>query len=166
MWSIEKSSITKAGIIIFFILFLGHFSIILGAPDIRLSAGQTLYVPVYSNIFTGPKQIPFHLAAILSIRNTDLSNSIKILSADYYDTKGKLLKRYFDKEIGLGPLESTFIYLSEDDNAGGFGANFIVRWVSSKEVNPPVVECLMVGMKSGQGVSFVNSGQIIKENTK
>jgi hypothetical protein len=98
-------------------------------------------VPVYSNIFSAPKQIPFNLAAILCIRNTDISNSIKIISADYYDTKGKLIRKYHDKEIILAPLESTYRYIPLDDTAGGFGANFIVKWTASKEATAPIVEC-------------------------
>ena len=136
------------------------------SSEYRLSIGQTLYVSVYSNIFSAPKQIPFNLATTLSIRNTDISNSIKIISADYYDTKGKLIRKYYEKDITLAPLESTYLYLPEDDTAGGFGANFIVKWSATKEVNAPIVECLMIGMKGGQGVSFVSAGQVIKENTK
>ena len=138
----------------------------LASSDYKLSDGQTLYVPVYSNIYSAPRQIPFNLAAILSIRNTDMNNPVKIIAADYYDTKGKLLRKYYDKEITLAPLESTYVYLPEDDTAGGFGANFIVRWTAAKEVNAPIIECLMIGMKGGQGISFVSPGQVIKENTK
>jgi hypothetical protein len=39
-----------------------------------LSAGQTVYVPIYSHIYSGLKGRPFNLAATLSIRNTDPSN--------------------------------------------------------------------------------------------
>jgi len=138
----------------------------LAAEEFKLSRGQTLYVPVYSNVFSAPKAVPFNLANILSIRNTDLSNPIKITSADYFDTKGKLLRKYYEKEIVLAPLESTYIYMPESDTAGGFGANFIVRWQSQKEVNAPIIECVMIGGKSGQGISFVSPGQVIKEDTK
>ena len=134
-------------------------------PD-DLSKGQVVYVPVYSNVFSSPKQVPFNLATILSIRNTDMSNSITILSADYYNTKGTLLKKYYQQAITLAPLESTYIYIPEEDTAGGFGANFIVRWTSPKEVNAPIIECVMIGSRSGQGVSFVSPGRVIKEHTK
>jgi len=125
------------------------------ATEFRLSKGQTLYVPVYSNVFSAPKKIPYNLAAILSIRNTDMSNAIKIISADYYDTKGKLVRKYFQQPITLAPLESTDIFIPEEDTLGGTGANFIVKWNSQKEVNAPIVESVMIGMKSGQGISFV-----------
>ncbi len=48
------------------------------SPEYRLSKGQTVYVPVYSNVFSGPKKLPFHLATTLSIRNTDLTNPLKV----------------------------------------------------------------------------------------
>ena len=157
-----------AGIVLclLLILFPGLRSNCFALSEYGLSKGQTLYVPVYSNIFSAPKQIPFNLATILSIRNTDISNSIKIISADYYDTKGKLLRKYYTKEIILAPLESTYIYLPEDDTAGGFGANFIVKWTASIEVNTPIIECLMIGMKGGQGISFISPGHVIHETTK
>ncbi len=132
------------------------------AAEYTLSKGQTVYVPVYSNVFSAPKKIPFYLATILSIRNTDMANSITVSSADYYDTKGKLLKRYYQQSLTLAPLESTYIYLAEDDTAGGFGANFIVKWSTLNEVNIPIIECVMIGAKSGQGISFVSPGQVIK----
>jgi len=132
------------------------------AAEYRLSRGQTLYVPVYSNVFSAPKKIPFNLATILSVRNTDMSGAITITAADYYDTRGKLVRRYFQKPVTLGPLESTDIYIPEDDTLGGVGANFIVTWSSAIEVNLPIVETVMIGMKSGQGISFVSPGQEIR----
>ena len=133
------------------------------AEGYRLSKGQTLYVPVYSNIFSAPKKIPFQLATILSMRNTDMANPISILSADYYDTKGKLVKKYYSQPLTLAPLESTDIFIPEGDKTGGTGANFIVKWQAAKEVNAPIIEAVMIGMRSGQGVSFVSPGQEIIE---
>jgi hypothetical protein len=131
-----------------------------------LAREQTVYVPVYSNVFSAPKQLPFYLATMLSIRNTDMSNTITVTTADYYDTKGKLLKRYYLLPVTLSPLESTYIYLPEDDSEGGFGANFIVKWNAQGDVNIPIIECVMIGAKHGQGISFVSPGQVIKEGAK
>lgn len=136
------------------------------SSDYRLSKGQTLYVPVYSNIFSAPKKIPYNLAAILSIRNTDMSNSITVVAADYYNTKGKLVRKYYQQPIILAPLESTDIFIHEEDTTGGTGANFIVKWSAQKEVNAPIIEAVMIGMKSGQGISFVSPGQEIKESSR
>jgi len=133
------------------------------APEFRLSKGQTLYVPVYSNVFSGPRSRPFQLATTLSIRNTDLSASFRVTSIDYYDTNGKLLRRYLEKPVPIGPLKSTYVHLEEKDVAGGFGANFIVRWEADRVVNAPIVGCVMIGATSGQGISFVSEAQEIKE---
>ena len=131
-------------------------------PDYQLSKGQTLYVSVYSNIFSAPKKNPYHLATILSIRNTDMANAITVTSADYYDTKGTLLKKYYSRPVTLAPLESTHIYIPEEDRAGGTGANFIVRWNAAREVNAPLVESVMFGMRSGQGISFISPAREIR----
>lgn len=130
--------------------------------EIRLSKGQTVYVPAYSNVFTGPRKLPFQLATTLSIRNTDMSSSFQVTDIDYYDTSGKLIRRYLEKPYILGPLASSFVHIEEKDTSGGFGANFIVKWNSDKAINSPVIECVMIGATSGQGISFVSAGQEIK----
>lgn len=133
------------------------------SSEIRMSKGQTVYVPAYSNVFTGPRKLPFQLAATLSIRNTDVSASLRVTSIDYYDTNGKMVRRYLEKPLELGPLASTFTHIEERDVTGGFGANFIVRWSAGKVINTPIIECVMVGATSGQGISFVSPGQEIRE---
>jgi len=127
-----------------------------------LSRGQTVYVAVYSNIFSAPRMLPYNLATLLSIRNTDMSHSIRILCADYYDTKGRLVRRYYRQPLTLAPLESVSIFVPEEDTKGGTGANFIVRWNAAREVNAPIIESVMIGMKSGQGISFVSQGREIR----
>jgi len=136
------------------------------AAEYRLSRGQTVYVPVYSNVFSGPKALPFSLATMLSIRNVDLHNQVRITAIEYHDTGGKLLRSHLDKPLTLPPLGSTSIYLGEQDTSGGFGASFVVRWDARTVINAPIVECVMIGAKSGQGISFVSHGQVIKENTR
>jgi len=147
-------------------LHAAYYNIAFASTESRLSKGQTLYVPVYSNIFSAPKKIPYNLATILSIRNTDMSNTISIITVDYFDTKGKLVRKYIQRPITLAPLESTDIYIPEDDTTGGTGANFIVRWNAKNEVNAPIIESVMIGMKSGQGISFISPGQEIKETSR
>jgi len=133
------------------------------SPEVRLSKGQTVYVSAYSNVFTGPKKLPFQLATTLSIRNTDLLSSLQVTSIDYYDMDGKLLRRYLEKPLNLGSLTSSYVHIEEREMSGGFGANFIVRWKAEKIINTPIIECVMIGATSGQGISFVSPGQEIKE---
>ncbi len=131
--------------------------------NIELSSGESVYVSIYSNVYTGPKAVRHELAAMLSIRNTDPKNSITIMKADYYDTGGKMVDSYVTKPIKLKPLESTHIYLKEYDKRGGPGANFIVKWQSENKVNHSIIEGVMIG--SYRGISFICPGQIITEKT-
>jgi hypothetical protein len=134
------------------------------AEELRLSSGQTVYVPIYSHIYSGVKARPFDLAATLSIRNTNLKSAIKLVSVKYYDSEGKVVKDYLEKPIDISALATTRYIITEDDRAGGSGANFIVIWKSEQPVNPPVIEGVMIGTHSGQGISFVSRGQVIKED--
>jgi hypothetical protein len=138
--------------------------IVSSADDLQLSTGQTVYVPIYSHIYSGIKARPFDLAATLSIRNTNLKSSIIIVSVKYYDSAGKMIKDYLDGPIKLNALASARYIITEDDKAGGSGANFIVIWQSEKSVNPPIIESVMIGTHSGQGISFVSRGQVIEED--
>jgi len=128
-----------------------------------LSTGQTVYVPAYSHIYSGNKETPFLLAVTLSIRNTDPSYAITISSADYFDSSGNLLNQYIKKPLKLTPMASTRFIVKASDKAGGSGANFIVAWKSASAISPPIIESIMIGTQSQQGVSFTSRGQVIKE---
>lgn len=132
--------------------------------DAQLSMGQTVYVAIYSHVYSGNKARPFDLAAILSIRNTDMDHPVTIVSAKYYDTEGKLLQEYLNEPLQLKALASTRYIIKESDKAGGSGANFIVKWESETKVNPPMIEAVMIGTHSGQGISFVSRGRVIEEH--
>jgi len=75
----------------------------LSAEEITLSSGQTLYVPVYSHIYSGVKGRPFDLAATLSLRNTNLQNPITLVSVKYYDSAGKLVEDYLSRRNSPKP---------------------------------------------------------------
>jgi hypothetical protein len=130
--------------------------------DVMRSKVRTVYVPVYSHVYTGNRALPVNLATTLSIRNTDLTNRITVDSAEYFNSSGKLIRRMLAKPVTLGPLASTSIFIKEKDTTGGFGASFLVRWHATREVSPPVIECLMIGAYSGLGISFVSPGQEIR----
>jgi hypothetical protein len=131
-----------------------------GSGAIRAS-GQTLYVPVYSHIYSGDRERPVYLATTVSIRNTDPTGIIRLLTVDYYDSAGKLLRHYLEKPVDLAPLASIRYIVGESDKAGGSGANFIIRWESTKPVSVPIVEGIMISTASQLGISFTSRGQVI-----
>jgi hypothetical protein len=145
------------------VLLAGLSTAARAGSDVELSAGQIVYVPIYSHIYSGLKGRPFSLAATLSIRNTDPKHAITLVSVKFYDSDGKLIKEYLDKPAELKAMASTRYILTEADNAGGSGANFLVKWTSKAKVNPPLIEGVMIGTRSGQGISFVSRGQAIDE---
>ncbi len=61
----------------------------------------------------------------------------------------------------MNPLESLRYIIPESDESGGSGANFIVEWHSDKPVNRPIIESIMIGTKSSQGISFTSRGREI-----
>jgi hypothetical protein len=132
--------------------------------QVKRVKSQTVYVPAYSHIYHGDREIPFYLTVMLSIRNTDPAKPLKILSVDYFDTEGKLIKSYLAGEVKLMPIGSTRFVVKESDRAGGSGANFLVRWKADAPVTEPIIEAVMVSTASQQGLSFTSRGQAVEEN--
>ena len=160
-----KTGLFKFFCLIVFMIFAGIWvPADSSAEEVALSSGQIVYVPIYSHIYSGVKGRPFDLAATLSIRNTNTKNPISLVSVKYYDSDGKLVEDYLKKPLQLDALVSTRYIITEDNKAGGSGANFMVVWKSDQKVNPPIIEAVMIGTHSGQGISFVSRGQVIKED--
>jgi hypothetical protein len=132
--------------------------------EAKLSSGQTVYVPAYSHIFSGDAKRPFYLTVTLSIRNTDIRRPISLMTVDYYDSQGKLLKRYLTTPLRIEPMGTTEYVVEELDKSGGAGANFVVRWKSEQLVNAPLMEAVMISTRSQQGISFTSRGRVIKED--
>lgn len=130
----------------------------------ELSNGQTVYVSIYSHVYSGDRERPYLLTATLSLRNTDPNHPITILAADYYDSDGKLLRHYLEEPLVLPPLASSRVVVAESDRKGGSGAKFIVRWSAESKVNIPVIEGVMIGTAMQQGISFVTQGRVIYDS--
>ncbi|MEM8778673.1 MAG: DUF3124 domain-containing protein [Cyanobacteria bacterium P01_G01_bin.49] len=125
--------------------------------------GQVIYIPIYSEIYDFDQNRTFQLTATLSLRNTDLAHPIVVETVDYYDSGGKKVSTYLTEPIQLAPLASTEVIVAKDDQAGGTGANFIVKWGAANKVSPPVLEAIMISTISQQGMSFVSPGRVIQE---
>lgn len=145
-------------------ILTGIFSPAAGnAMTVQRWLNQTAYVPVYSHIYADSrfKDKPFQLTVIISIRNTDMKKSFTLETVDYYDSEGKLLKKYLATPITIPPLASTRYIVPESDTLGGSGAKFIVSWSSTNAVTEPIIEGVMIGTKMQQGISFITGSQIL-----
>jgi Protein of unknown function (DUF3124) len=131
-----------------------------------LSKGQAVYVPAYSHIYIGDREHPFYLTVTLSIRNIDQKRPLTLISADYYDSTGKFLRKYIDKPIILNPFSSVRYLVNESDKEGGSGASFLVKWTATQPINQPIIESVMIGTKSQQGISFTSRGQVLIEGSE
>ena len=125
------------------------------------SKGQTVYVPVYSHIYSGDREQPIYLAVTLSIRNTDTQRAITVTKVDYYDTNGRMIKGYLDAPVTLNPLSTTRYVIKESDKIGGSGANFIVSWQADQPAVSPLIETVMISTRHTLGISFTSRGQAI-----
>lgn len=132
--------------------------------DVRPDSVRAVYVPDYSHIYHGSDQIRFPLTTTLSVRNTDPERSITVTSVRYYNTDGDLTRRFLKQARRLKPLGTAEFVVAEHNITGRTGANFIVEWTASGPVSPPIIEAVMIGTRSGQGVSFTSRGQPIERS--
>ncbi|MBF0427303.1 MAG: DUF3124 domain-containing protein [Magnetococcales bacterium] len=123
-------------------------------------------MPVYSHILHGilddsgkPNQLPH--SSMLSVRNTDPSFEMRILSVKYFDNDGKLLREYLKKPVSLPPMGSTDYFVDYLDRRGGTGANFLVVWKADRPINQPILETINVYFFGVQSQAFVSRGQAI-----
>ncbi len=131
-----------------------------------VSGGQTLYLPVYSHVYHGDtdaKGVPQRtlVSALVSIRNTDLTRSIRVTSAVYYDTNGKKLREYLPKPVIVAPMGTHEIFVPRSESAGGSGANFVIVWQSDEPANAPVVEALHLNLPTGRAIAFMTTARPI-----
>ncbi|SIO58237.1 Protein of unknown function [Singulisphaera sp. GP187] len=141
---------------------LGVTEVAIG-PDFQAVAGQTVYVPVYSHVFTSDDARPFRLAVTLSVRNTDQVQPIILVSVKYHDRDGRLVRDTLKKPLRIAPLASMDFFVEENDTTGGSSASYLLEWVAERSVSAPVAEAVMIGTASTQGISFVCPGRVVAE---
>jgi hypothetical protein len=99
---------------------------------------------------------------MVSMRNTSDLDTIYLLRAEYYDTHGKSVRKYFDSPIFLAPMETTEIIIEESDVSGGTGSNFILEWKIPRNCPEPLFEGIMTSTIGQQGLSFTTQAKRIK----
>ena len=150
-------------VIVSLILLALSGSLALGQTSDQLSqgrlVGQLLYLPIYSHVWHGDvdgrgQPMKTLVSVFVSIRNTDPAKSIRISSAQYYDTDGKRLREYVTSPKTIGPLGTYEIFFPRSDDTGGSGANFLITWKSDAPVSPPIVEGFHANIPPGRSIAF------------
>jgi hypothetical protein len=130
---------------------------------LQIVEGQLVYVPAYSEIFFGSSSATRQLTTTLAIHNTDLTHTIIVNSARYYDTNGQLVQEYIAEPLRIAPLATFGFVVDSADQRGGWGANFLVEWVAEEPVYEPIIEAVMISTQGVEGISFISPGRIISQ---
>ena len=151
------------GLLLAFLALTAHAQ---SAPP--LYAGQSLYLPIYSHLYHGDvnaktgKPSETLVSAHISIRNTDPRVALKVDSARYYNTEGKLLREFLPQPQTIAPLGTYELYVPRSDSTGGSGANFIIEWSAERPINPPLVEALHADIHEARTLLFVTTAHPIQ----
>lgn len=131
------------------------------------SKGQLVYLPVYSHVYHGsldrkgnPDKVL--LSALVSVRNTDPKRPIRVTSARYFNTEGKLLREFVAAPRTVPPFGTLELFVERHDESGGSGANFAIAWEAEAPANPPVVEAVHATLEGARSLLFVTSGTPIR----
>lgn len=129
--------------------------------------GQFVYLPVYSHIYHGnldrkgnPDKVL--LSALVSIRNTDPKRAIRITSARYYNTDGRMVREFVPQPRGIPAFGTLELFVERHDESGGSGANFAITWEADAPVNPPVIEAVHASLEGARSVLFATSGTVVR----
>ena len=150
------------------VMFLACASVFGQAAPAR-SLGQSLYLPIYSHIWHGDmsangERTKTLVSVSVSIRNTDPVKSIRVLSAQYYDTDGKKLKEYVTLPKTIGPMGTHELFVPRSDDTGGSGANFVIVWKSDTPASPPMVEGVHANLPAGRAIAFISSARALPDD--
>lgn len=140
------------------------------ADEAPLSRGQMLYLPIYSTIWHGDthpiKGAPMksNMSALVSIRNTSMKTPIKVLSARYYNTEGKLIREFVSTPKAISPLGTLELFIEKSEAEGGSGANFLIQWEAATDTNAPIVEAVHIDNQPSRPYSFITSARVIQKD--
>lgn len=133
-----------------------------------LSGGQTVYLPVYSHIWHGDRVIEgkyplkSQVSALVSIRNTSLKVPIRVSTARYYSTEGKMLREFISSPRTIAPMGTLELFIEQKEAEGGSGANFVITWDASTPTNAPIVEAVHADIKGHRTLTFITSARPIQ----
>lgn len=120
-----------------------------------------IYVPAYTYATSGGGR-RIKLATTLTIHNVSAKSRITIRSVEYHDSPGEKVRSYLAEPQVLRPLQTAEFVVSEADDAPGAGANFIVSYDTAEDIQPPLVEAVMVGNTGAGWLSFTSRGVVVE----
>jgi len=136
-----------------------------GSPDLADAGkhGQTIYVPAYSAVAIADNAQLYQLAITLSVRNTDRTLPIVITAIRYHHQDGRLVRDMLKTPLRVAPMASLEFFVRARDTSGGIVPSFLVDWVAEPAASAPIVESVMVGTSSSQGLAFTCPGRVVAD---
>jgi hypothetical protein len=126
-------------------------------PDMVIN--ESVYVPAYSDLYYESQEKKTFFTVILSIRNISFTDTLYFTDIDYYNSHGKLLRKYIDQVLVLRPMESMEYIVEEAEKEGGAGANFVVSYSANANlINHPFIETIMMGNLDNYRFAFTSPG--------
>jgi hypothetical protein len=138
-----------------------HFRPVEGSLPPAAQAG-TIYVPVYSTVYLGHREVQAGMAVTLSIRNTSPNQELLVHRLDYYDTDGKVVTSLAERPHAVPAMATAEFFIDRRDPIGGSGANYLIEWSVPEGGTAPLVETIMVGRMGGTGITFVGRGVAVQ----
>lgn len=128
---------------------------------------QLVYLPVYSHIYHGSldrkgKPAKIMLSALVSIRNADPKRAIRVTSARYFNTEGRMVREFVPVPHAVPPFGTLELFVEQHDESGGSGANFAIAWEAEAPVNPPVIEAVHATVEGARSLLFTTAGTPIR----
>lgn len=123
----------------------------------KMAFQALIYVPTYSEIYTGHQNMFDNLTTTLSIRNTSRVDSLFVNQVEYFNENGDLIREFLDQPISLRPMSTVNYVIEEKEH----GASFLVSLKSKNEHFKPIVQSIMVGQYSNKGFAWYTDGHIL-----
>lgn len=175
-----KTNLTKNSLTVFLFCCLFTFPLLSNCfgEDLTLSKGQTVLLPVYSayvskevlkdQLFSKEKveeRLTQNLVTNVVVHNNDFANSITLLTIDYYDSAGLVLRKILSEPMVIQPMAANSFIIDGSDYAS-WGAKLLITWQSDTLVNEPIIEGLTTGVRGAYGFSFSAQGRPIPTRAK
>ncbi len=128
--------------------------------SIELSYRDTIYIPIYTEIYMEQDSWKLGLTPTISIRNTSLKDTIYIEEIDHYNSQGELVHQYHENVVFLGPLQSIEYVVAEreSESEAMIGGSFIIIWGANSSKVKPIFQGIMISSHGPQGISFLTEG--------
>ena len=135
--------------------------------SVELSYRDTIYIPMYTEIYMEHDTWKLGLTPTISVRNTSLKDTVYIEEIDHYNSQGELVHQYHENILFLGPLQSIEYVVAERESEfeAMIGGSFIIIWGANSSKVKPIFQGIMVSSHGPQGISFLTEGVSISEGT-